>query len=351
MIPDVVKIMFSSVLAFVVGILCTPLLSHWLYKNSMWKKTSVAKTLDGKDATLTQAIHQDHVRKVPRMGGILVWGSVLITAVLLSLISSIADTELFQKISFLSRNQTWLTLGTLLIGGFVGAIDDYLVCRDTGTFVGGGLSLKARLAHVTLVSLFAGWWFYVKLGVTGITIPFFGTFTLGPLLIVLFVIVMLGLYSGGIIDGVDGLAGGLYTIMYGAYGAIAFYSGQIDLAAFCFAVAGALLAFLWFNIPPARFFLSETGSMGLSMALVVVAFLTNAVVVLPIIALPFVATTASVIIQLLSKKFRNGKKVFLVAPLHNHFQASGWPAYKVTMRYWVIGAMCAILGVIIALIG
>jgi phospho-N-acetylmuramoyl-pentapeptide-transferase len=162
---------------------------------------------------------------------------------------------------------------------------------------------------------------------------------------------MIGLYTGGIIDGVDGLAGGLYAIMYGAFGVIAFYHTQYDLAAFAMAVAGALLAFLWFNIPPARFFLSETGTMGLSMTLVVIAFLTDSVVVLPIIALPLIVTSASVVIQLLSKRFRNGKKVFLIAPLHNHFQALGWPATKVTMRYWVIGAMCAILGVIIALVG
>jgi phospho-N-acetylmuramoyl-pentapeptide-transferase len=288
---------------------------------------------------------------VPRFGGVLVWGSVTIVALLLAVVSFFADAELFQKLSFLSRNQTWVPLATLILGGLVGAIDDYLVCRDQGTFVGGGLSVKARLLHVFVVALLAGWWFYVKLGVSTIAIPFSSPLVLGPVIIALFVVVMIGLYTGGIIDGVDGLAGGLYAIMYGAFGVIAFYHTQYDLAAFAMAVAGALLAFLWFNIPPARFFLSETGTMGLSMTLVVIAFLTDSVVVLPIIALPLIVTSASVVIQLLSKRFRNGKKVFLIAPLHNHFQALGWPATKVTMRYWVIGAMCAILGVIIALVG
>jgi len=351
MIPDVIKIMIASVLAFIVGILATPFFSDWLYKNEFWKKASVPKTLDGKEATLTQAIHQDHVRRVPRLGGLLVWGSVTFVAVLLAVVSFFADTEFFRQITFLSRNQTWLPLATLIVGGLVGAVDDYMVCRDAGTHVGGGLSLKTRLLHVTLVALFAGWWFYVKLGITAVAIPFTAPIVLGPLIVALFVIVMLGLYSGGIIDGVDGLAGGLYAIMYGAFGAIAFYHNQYDLAALSMAVAGALLAFLWFNIPPARFYLSETGTMGLSMTLVVISFLTDSVVVLPIIALPLVVTSASAIIQLLSKRFRNGKKVFLIAPLHNHFQALGWPATKVTMRYWVIGAMCAILGVIIALLG
>lgn len=350
MIPDVIKVMLSSMLAFFVGIVSTPFLSDFLYKHELWKKASVPKTLDGKVATLTQAIHQDHIRRVPRFGGLLVWGSVVFVALVLAIISSVSNSDLFSKISFLSRNQTWVPLATLIIGGLVGAIDDYMVCRDAGSHVGGGLSLSARIGHVTIVALLAGLWFYVKLGVTAISIPFVPPLFLGFLIVPFFIIVMLGLYSGGIIDGIDGLAGGLYAIMFGAYGAIAFYHNQIDLAAFSMAVAGALLAFLWFNIPPARFYLSETGTMGLSMTLGVVAFLTDSVIVLPIIALPLVVTSASAIIQLLSKKFR-GKKVFLVAPLHNHFQALGWPATKITMRYWVIGAMCAILGVIIALVG
>jgi phospho-N-acetylmuramoyl-pentapeptide-transferase len=154
-----------------------------------------------------------------------------------------------------------------------------------------------------------------------------------------------------VIDGLDGLSGGVFSIIFGSYGIIAFLQNQIDLAAFCFVLVGALLAFLWFNIPPARFFMSETGIMALTMTLVVVAFLTGQVLILPIIAFPLVISSASSSIQLLSKRFRNGKKVFLVAPLHHHFQALGWPATKVVMRYWVFGSICASLGVIIALIG
>ena len=138
--------------------------------------------------------------------------------------------------------------------------------------------------------------------------------------------------------------------MFSAYAIIAFANGQYDLSAFCSVVVGGLLAFLWFNIPPARFFNSETGTMGLTCALVVVAFLTNAISVLPIIALLLIVTSASTVIQILSKRYRNGKKVFLVAPLHNHFQAVGWPAYKVTMRYWIISIVCAVFGVILALV-
>ena len=144
--------------------------------------------------------------------------------------------------------------------------------------------------------------------------------------------------------------------MFAAYGGIAFYQQQIDLAAFCATIAGGILAFLWFNIPPARFYMTETGTMGLTITLTVVAFMTDTLgggyglLVLPIIALPLVITVLSNIIQIASKKFR-GKKVFLVAPLHHHFEAIGWPSYKVTMRYWVFSLVCAILGISLALIG
>jgi phospho-N-acetylmuramoyl-pentapeptide-transferase len=159
------------------------------------------------------------------------------------------------------------------------------------------------------------------------------------------------MYSGGIIDGIDGLSGGVFAAIYTAYAIIAFAGGQIDLAAYASVVVGGLLAFLWFNIPPARFFNSETGTMALTTSLVVVIFLTKAVIPSLIIAFLLILTSASSLIQILSKKYRGGKKVFIVAPLHNHLQAKGWPSYKVTMRYWVVSMVLAVIGVIIALIG
>ena len=137
---------------------------------------------------------------------------------------------------------------------------------------------------------------------------------------------------------------------YAAYGLIALVDGKIALAAFCGTIVGALLAFLWFNIYPARFFMGDTGSTALGMTLAVIAFLTNTVAVLPIIGFIFVLEAASVIIQIISKKFFK-KKVFLSTPIHHHFEALGWPETKVTMRFWVISAVMAIIGVMIALIG
>ncbi len=348
---DVIKIFLPTVVAFFVGIALAPVLTDFLYRHKMWKKTSVKRTIDGREATISSRLHNDEERKTPRMGGVVIWGSVLITILLFSVLSFLFPDSIFLKLSFLSRDQTWLPLFMLIAGALCGLIDDYLVCRETGTYAGGGLSLRARLMFVFLLGALGAWWFYVKLGMDSLHIPFVGDFYLGLFFVPFFIIVMIGIYSGGIIDGVDGLSGGVFASIFSAYTVIAFAQGQVDLAAYSSVVVGGLLAFLWFNIPPARFFNSETGTMALTVSLTVVAFLTKAVFVLPIIAFLLVATSASSLIQIASKKFRGGKKVFLVAPLHNHFQAIGWPAYKVTMRYWVLSVVLAVIGTIIALIG
>ena len=350
MITDVLKILIPSAITFIVGILVTPLVASFLYKQQMWKKSSVKHTIDGGMATISSKLHNDEERKTPRMGGIVVWGSVTITALLFWCTAHLFPTIETSKLNFLSRNQTWLPLFILLAGALCGMIDDVLVCKDKGTYKGGGLSLKTRLLFVTLLGILGAWWFYAKLQIDFIHIPFWGDLHFGFLFVPIFILFVIGMYSGGIIDGVDGLAGGVLAIIYAAYAIIAFAGGQIDLAAYAAVVVGGLLAFLWFNIPPARFFMSETGTMALTTSLVIIAFLTKAVVPLLIIAFLLVATSASSIIQIVSKKYR-GKKVFIVAPLHNHFQARGWPPYKVVMRYWVIGMVLAVVGVIVALIG
>jgi len=346
---DAFKIFIPTTISFFVGILITPFVSHYLYKWQLWKKTSVTKTTDGRDATISNKIHNDEARKTPRMGGIIVWGSVLITIYLLYILSVFFPYN-FTKLSFLSRGQTWLPLFTLISASLVGLIDDFFVTRDRGTFIGGGLSLRKRLFVVFCLALIGGLWFYFKLGMTSIHIPFDGSLNIGEFFIPFFIVTMLAMYSGGIIDGVDGLAGGVFAIIYFALSIIAYSHGQIDLSAFSLVVTGALLVFLWFNVPPARFFLSETGTMGLTTTATVIAFLTGDVLLLPVIAFPLVVTTLSVIIQLVSKKFRNGKKVFIVAPLHNHFIAKGWSREKVTMRYWIFAIMCAVIGIVLALI-
>ncbi|MCB9805654.1 hypothetical protein H6775_00675 [Candidatus Nomurabacteria bacterium] len=357
MILDIVKVILPSTLSFLIGVGFAPYLTDFLYKKQLWKKKVKEVAIDGHGTPIFNQMHKEKEVGTPRLGGILIWTSVLIIGGLIWFIARFFDIEALDKLEFISRNQTWIPFATLLVGAIIGLIDDILEIRGSGKYIGGGLSLSVRLGTMAIVGILIGSWFFFKLDVVSIGIPIIGNWNIGWLIIPLYTIIILAVYSGGVIDGIDGLAGGVFSIMFTAYGAIAFSLHQFDLAAFAMLVVGSILAFLWFNIPPARFYMSETGSMALTSTLAVLAFMTDSLVggvgiaVLPIIAFPLVITVLSVIIQLFSKKFRNGKKVFQVAPLHHHFEAIGWPAYKVTMRYWVISVIFAVLGVIVALVG
>lgn len=357
MITDIIKILIPSAIAFIVGIVITPIVSNYLYQNKMWKKKSGKVDMSGNATPLFNKLHKEKDTNTPRMGGVIIWASVLITVSILWLLSLFFPTESTGKLNFLSRPQTWIPLFTLIAASLLGLVDDWLQVRGSTDHISGGLSLKKRMFVVLLISGIGAWWFYFKLGVTSVGIPFMEPLSLGLFFIPFFMIVTLGLFSGAVIDGIDGLAGGVMAIIFSAYTWIAFFQNQIDLAAFCATVVGGILAFLWFNIPPARFYMSETGILGLILTLSVVAFMTDTigeghgVLALFFIALPLWVTTLSVIIQVLSKKFRNGKKVFLIAPLHHHFEAIGWPGYKVTMRYWIISMVFSVVGLIVALIG
>ncbi len=360
MIADVEKIFIPAILAFTIGIAFTPFLTRFLYKHQMWKKKSgKGAGMGGGGTPIFNELHKDKEVNTPRMGGIVIWFSTFVTIAGCWLLADLLPGTFTNKLDLLSRNQTWIPLFTLIFGALVGLIDDYLEIRGSGDYAAGGLSLKKRLGIIFVIALSAALWFYFKLDVHSIGLPTIwgGAWDIGWLFIPFFVVVILALYSGGVIDGLDGLSGGIFATMFASYAGIAFYQQQINLAAFSAVIVGATLAFLWFNIPPARFYMSETGTMGLTITLGIVAFMTDSlgggygILVLPIIAFPLAATTLSNIIQVSSKKLRSGKKVFLVAPIHHHFEAIGWPAYKVTMRYWIIGVVFAMLGLVLALLG
>lgn len=357
MIIDIVKIFTASSSSFIVGMLITPAITYYLYKHKAWKKRNVSVAIDGRSAAISQRLHDDERKKTPRMGGVVVWASAFITIVGIWFISKIFPGEITAKLDFLSRDQTWIPLFALMAGSLVGMIDDILEIKGDASRLAGGLSSKKRLLIVGVISAFVAWWFFAKLGIASVGFPFLEDIALGFWFIPFFIFTALCVYAGGVIDGLDGLSGGVFATMFASYAGIAFYQQQINLSAFCALIVGAILAFLWFNIPPARFYMSETGTMGLTITLTVVAFMTDSlgggygVSVLPIVAFPLVITVLSDVIQLLSKKFRNGKKVFLVAPLHHHFEAIGWPREKVVMRYWVISVIFAIIGLSVALIG
>jgi phospho-N-acetylmuramoyl-pentapeptide-transferase len=199
--------------------------------------------------------------------------------------------------------------------------------------------------------LVGAWWFYFKLDWDIFHMPFIGDFQVGWLYILIFIFVIVATaFSVNETDGLDGLAGGTLLIAFGAYGVIAFALGKYDLASFCGVIAGALLAFLWFNINPARFFMGDTGSMSLGITLGIIAMLTNTALILPFIGLIFVIESASVIIQTIYKKLTGGKKIFLSSPIHHHFEAKGWPETKIVMRFWVIAGVGAVMGLVVFLL-
>ncbi|MDQ5957742.1 MAG: phospho-N-acetylmuramoyl-pentapeptide-transferase [Patescibacteria group bacterium] len=351
MILSVIKVFVPTAMAFFAGIAIAPLLTNYLYKHRMWKKKAGKISPDGRATPIFDKLHAHKETGTPRMGGIIIWVSALVTILIIWFIAQVWPTETTTKLDFLSRNQTWLPIFTLIVASLLGLIDDLLQIREPKEGKNnGGLSFFNRLSIVLALGLVGGWWFYAKLGVSTLHIPFWGELMVGMWIIPIFVLVMSALFSSGVIDGLDGLSGGVMAIIFTAYSGIAFFQDQIDLAAFCAVIAGGTLAFLWFNIPPARFYMSETGILGLTTTLTVVAFLTDSVLWLPLIAFPLFITAASVVIQLASKKLRGGKKVFLVAPLHHHFEAIGWPAYKVVMRYWIICVITAIIGMILILL-
>ncbi|MFH1423725.1 MAG: phospho-N-acetylmuramoyl-pentapeptide-transferase [Candidatus Nealsonbacteria bacterium] len=348
---DVIKIFTLGVLSFLIAFALTPFLTKVLYKYQLWRKTVRTQAIDGKDLTYFQKFHSEGETHIPRFGGLLIWLVPLFLALFFYAIHKTGiNIWWLEKLNFLNRGQTWLPFFALISAALVGFLDDFLQVLGRGKYIAKGLTLGQRIMLMGVIGAVGAWWFYYKLGWSSLHVPGMGDFEIGILYLPLFIIVMMAVYSGGVIDGLDGLAGGTFAAIFGAFAGIALFLGQINVAAFCAVILGALLAFLWFNIPPARFYMGETGMMGLCAALTVVAFLTDSVLVLPIIGFLLVLESGSVILQLLSKKFRH-KKILLAAPIHHHFEAKGWPAHQVTMRFWIIGVVCAIIGIGIRLLG
>ncbi len=342
---DLVKIFVPTTVAFFMGLFLTPIATHFFYKYKMWKKYTRGENVVSEEF---KKIHKEHKERnelhTPRVGGIIIWVSVLITTGLFSLFG-------FEKMNFLSRNQTLIPFFTLLFGSLIGLLDDLIQIYGEGKIAKDDKSWrKWKVFLVCLISFLIGGWFFYKLGMTSLLFPFVGEIYFGILIIPFFMTVALATFSGGVIDGIDGLSGGVLASIFGAYSAIAYANNQIDIAAFSAVLTGATLAFLWFNIPPARFFMGETGIMGLTITLATLAFLTNSVFILPVVAFPLVVTSGSVILQTFSKKLRGGKRLFRLSPIHHHFEALGWPSYKVTMRFWILSIVFAIIGIILAII-
>lgn len=342
---QIIKILFFTTLAFVFAISATPLLTHFLYKYKLGKKIR-----NSGETPIFSELHA-HKDGTPTMGGILIWGTVLIFILLFSLLSIIfPENNILLHLNFLTRSETLLPLGALIVTAIIGLVDDWLDVRGKGVKGGGGMQLRHRLLIYTIIAVFGALWFYYKLDWTVFHVPFLGNFEIGAWYIPIFIFIIVATsFSVNETDGLDGLAGGTLLAAFAAYGVIAFAIGRYDLATFCGVIIGALGAFLWFNIPPARFYMGDTGAMSLGVTLGIIAMLTNSSLLLLFIGFIFVVESLSVIIQMLSKKFRH-KKVFLSAPIHHHYQAIGWPEAKIVMRFWVASVMGTAIGLIIFLL-
>lgn len=325
-----------AIASFLISMMMTPVYTHFAYKYKFWKKQKKT-TVDGQALPIMTKLHAHKFahRKFPTMAGLI--GIIAVTVV----------TWAFN----LDRGQTWLPLVGFLGGAFVGGIDDSINIFGNGRGAA-GLRGPVKFFLITAVGLALGWFFAVKLEWTTLLVPFLGDIEVGiagMILIFAFAVVATS-NAVNITDGLDGLSGGLAMLAYGAFGVIALFQGKMLLFGFCLTVVGWLLSYIWFNVPPARFMMGDTGSFALGAGLGIVSMMTNSFLLLPVIGLPFVVETSSSLIQLISKKFFH-RKVFISAPLHHHLEAKGWGEAKIVMRFWIIAGVCAFVGVFLAATG
>lgn len=330
-----IRILLLGFMSFMLSMLITPLYTTVAYRMRWWKQQR-SDSWSGGEASVYKKLHAEkHKRNIPTMAGII----FIISAGLVTLLFN------------LDRSQTWLPLAGMVGSGLIGLFDDWLNIRGNGHGIA-GMRAKIKFILHSVVALVGGWWFFARLDVASIQLPIVGELQIGFLVVILFWFVVVATANAvNITDGLDGLAGGLLVSSFSAYALICVIEGQYALAGFCLAVIGALLSYTWFNIFPARFFMGDVGSFALGTALGIIAMQTDTLYVLPLIGIVYVAETGSVIINRVSRKLRHGKKVFKSSPIHHHFEASGWPETKVTMRFWVIGQVSGVLGLLVFLIG
>jgi phospho-N-acetylmuramoyl-pentapeptide-transferase len=334
LIQNFTFLLIQASLSFGIAIALTPVYTYFAFKFNLWKQIRTTTTT-GEKAKVFTALHAaKHKRNIPTMAGIIMVIAISIVTLLLNL----------------SRSQTYLPLFGLVAAGAIGLLDDFINIRGSGKGVA-GLRTIIKFSLILLIAIAGALYFYFRLGYSILHVPAVGDFDIGLLYIPLFILVIVSTSNAvNITDGLDGLSGGLLASAFGAFAIIALAQGNIGIAGFCMAAVGAVLAYTWFNIFPARFFMGDIGSFALGTALGVVAMLTNSVFVLPIIGLVFVLEAGSSLIQILSKKIFK-RKIFISAPLHHHLEAKGWPETKITMRLWIIGAITAALGAMIGLVG
>lgn len=334
---EAIRVIVITTLAFGVALVSTPFWFRVL-KNAGFQKQI-------RTGEKTPVFNQLHGKKAgtPTGGGVIIWSTVLGLALVFALLDFFFG-GFWHYLNFLNRAETYLPLAALLIAALVGLIDDWCGAVGIGGAAGGGLKIRHKLLLYTILAAIGAWWFYFRLDWDVLKVPFFGDFSIGLWYIPIFMfIIIASAFSANETDGLDGLLGGVSLFTFVALTTVAFVLHRFDLAAFGGAMIGGLLAFLWFNIYPAKFFMGDTGSMALGIVIGVISMLTNTTLLLPFFAVILVVESLSVILQLSSKKLR-GKKIFHSTPIHHHFEALGWPESQITMRFWIISIVFAALG-------
>jgi len=263
----------------------------------------------------------------PTMGGVL----VILVVVLIYLFLKPLDPATFAPIA------------TLVLVGGVGAVDDYLNART-----GEGIRARQKLIWLTVFAVFAAWQIQQTYAITAIAVPFVGAVPIDPIVYVAFAAFAIVAMANGVnlTDGMDGLAGGTLAFSFVAFMLIALFNvpQQVNLALLCALIIGGLLGFLWFNVHPAQIFMGDAGALALGATLAVTALITGQILILPLIGIIFVVETLSVIIQVAYFKATGGQRIFRMSPIHYHFELGGWDEEKVTIRFWIVGILAALLG-------
>lgn len=339
-LAEAVRVMALSAIAFAVALLVTP---WWI--RLLKKFNGVKQIRSAREAPVFNAFHEKKAG-TPTGGGFIIWGTVYGLAVIFAALNYYFD-GIWEYFNFVGRRETYLPLAALLFTGLIGLLDDFLGIMRVGGGRGGGLKIRHRLIMYTLIAAVGAWWFYFKLEWTTLAVPFYGNVEIGWWYIPIFIfIIVASAFSANETDGLDGLLGGVLLFAFAALTTVTFVLERYDLAVFGGMVMGSLLAFLWFNIYPARFFMGDTGSMSLGITLGIITMLTNTTLLLPLFGLILVVESISVIAQLASKSLFK-KKIFLSTPIHHHFEAIGWHESQITMRFWIVSAIASGLGLVL----
>jgi phospho-N-acetylmuramoyl-pentapeptide-transferase len=285
----------------------------------------------------------------PTMGGVMIIIPVTLISVLLNAASYIDVNQILGR-------SILVPLGVLFSYSILGGLDDWLGLR--GRRRGQGMRGWVKFVIQWSIALITSWGLYHVLDAPQLYLPGFDVeFKIGLWYIPIAAFIIVSMSNAvNLTDGLDGLAGLISATAFAAYGGISLLQGQVFLARFCFTLVGAIFGFLWFNVYPAQLIMGDTGALALGATLGVVALMTGQWAVLPIIGIIPVSVTLSVMVQvgyfkLTKRLYGEGKRVFKMAPLHHHFELSGWSETQVVQRFWLIGLLAAMVGVAFSLTG